>query len=32
MNIFAVAMILGSPVILYTAMIAAMFVDIWKGR
>ena len=32
MNLFAVAMIFGSPVILYSAMIVAIFVDIWKGR
>lgn len=32
MNLFAVAMIFGSPVILYSAMIVSTFIDIWKGR
>ena len=32
MNLFAIAVIFGSPVILYSAMIVSTFVDIWKGR
>lgn len=32
MNLFAVAVIFGSPVILYSAMILSMVIDIWKGR
>ena len=32
MNLFAIAVIFGSPVILYSVMIASTFIDIWKGR
>ena len=32
MNLFAIAVIFGSPVILYSVMIVSTFIDIWKGR
>jgi len=32
MNLLAIAVIFGSPVILYSAMILSMIIDVWKGR